>query len=406
VLRVLIVEDDTLKAKEVSRVCENAVEVDLDIVETVYAAGQKMKEIQYDLMVLDVKLPMRQNTDASADAGVKLLQQLKTRHELKIPLHVIGLTAYDESLDEFKKQFEDFTWVLMYYDPSSDLWIRQLTNWLQHAVNVKNIAKQQDFETDIAIITALQNPELDEILKIDANWKRKSIPGDDTFYHTGVFTNGIKNLTVVAASAIQMGMPATTGLAMKICRHFKPRYLTMTGVAAGVKGNYGDILVADRSWDYGSGKIRLDVNASKDQTSVFEPAPTAIPLDVKLLEKLKMFVCDKNILKNIELNWEGVRTVEPLDVMIGPIASGASVIENRTIIDAIKSHNRKLVGVEMEIYGLFLAAQICPGPRPTALAIKSICDFGDPNKVDVYQRYAAYTSSRFLHQFAISELTQ
>lgn len=405
-LKVIIVEDDDVKATQVADVCKETVDVDLTIVETVYDAGQKLKSNQYDLMVLDVKLPMRPGDSVREDAGIKLLQHLKTRKEFKIPFHVIGLTAHEEKLNEYKKQFEDFTWILMYYDTSSDLWVKQLTNGLIHVANVNNIEKQKDYQTDLAIVTALQSPELDQVLMLEGNWQQTSISGDDTLYYRGEFKSCGKTISVIAASAIQAGMTATTGLAMKICQHFKPKYIAMTGIAAGVRGNFGDILIADQSWDYGSGKIKLGIDNSQNESSIFEPAPTAIRLSPKILEEMQAFLTNDHILKQIELDWDGVRAATPLSALIGPIASGAAVIENRNIIDAIKAHDRKLVGVEMEIYGLFLASLICPGPRPTAMAFKSICDFGDSEKSDDYQNYAAYTSSNFLYHFALSVLAK
>jgi nucleoside phosphorylase len=75
-----------------------------------------------------------------------------------------------------------------------------------------------------------------------------------------------------------------------------------------------------------------------------------------------------------------------------------------SLIDEIVAHNAKVIGVEMETYGVFLAARLCSGPRPHALSVKSICDFGDLTKNDEYQRYAGYTSARFLHEFALAQL--
>jgi hypothetical protein len=36
---------------------------------------------------------------------------------------------------------------------------------------------------------------------------------------------------------------------------FRPRHLAVTGIAAGARGSFGDIVVSDQVWDYGIGKI-------------------------------------------------------------------------------------------------------------------------------------------------------
>jgi nucleoside phosphorylase len=58
--------------------------------------------------------------------------------------------------------------------------------------------------------------------------------------------------------------------------------------------------------------------------------------------------------------------------------------------------HRELIGVEMEIYGLYAAANNSSNPRPKVFALKSVCDFADSEKDDKAHKYAAYTSARVL----------
>lgn len=53
----------------------------------------------------------------------------------------------------------------------------------------------------------------------------------------------------------------------------------------------------------------------------------------------------------------------------------------------------------MEAYGIYAAAQSASFPRPSAFAMKSVCDFADPDKDDDYQLYAAYTSAQAVRIF-------
>jgi hypothetical protein len=38
--------------------------------------------------------------------------------------------------------------------------------------------------------------------------------------------------------------------------------------------------------------------------------------------------------------------------------------------------------------------------------MKSVCDFGDEDKSDDWQSYAAFTSATFLYEFALNELAE
>jgi len=108
------------------------------------------------------------------------------------------------------------------------------------------------YKTDLAVLTAV-DVEFAEL--------RKAFPellvqlADDRYrqYASGT----VAERKVVAFQQHEMGMPSTAATAMQVIHEFRPRYLAMTGIAAGVEGktNLGDILIADPSWDYGSGKI-------------------------------------------------------------------------------------------------------------------------------------------------------
>lgn len=76
------------------------------------------------------------------------------------------------------------------------------------------------------------------------------------------------------------------------------------------------------------------------------------------------------------------------------MASGAAVIADGDRTKEIGDQHRQLLAIDMESYAVFAAATEAPEPRPTAISLKSICDFGDGNKDDRYQRYATYTSAR------------
>jgi nucleoside phosphorylase len=63
-------------------------------------------------------------------------------------------------------------------------------------------------------------------------------------------------------------------------------------------------------------------------------------------------------------------------------------------------------GIEMEAYGLYAAAAQSGSPRPTAFALKSVCDFADEQKDDKWQAYAAYTSAEIFRTFAERYFTE
>jgi nucleoside phosphorylase len=242
---------------------------------------------------------------------------------------------------------------------------------------------------------------LKSVLQLPGNWQEARFYNDGTLYYTGSFSSATKSLKVVAASTHQMGIPATAVLSMKLILHFRPHYLIMTGIAAGVKtsgGNLGDIIIADQSWDYQSGK-----NIMQNGEINFYPDPRSIPLNTEIKEQFLHLSASREYLNEIQKGWKDTIPYN-LNLIVGPVASGELVVQNSDFVKELLLRNRKLVGIDMETYGIFYTAENCINPKPIAISIKSISDFADDKKSDEYHSYAAYTSSKYMYNFALNNL--
>lgn len=404
-ISVLIADDDKLKGDIVQAQCLRLLpdgEVVIERADSTTAAGVLLEQRTFDLLVLDVQMPMRDSEEPRADAGLRFLRAMYETRKMQLPKYILGLTAYEEHLTEYRREFEEHNWHVILYDESSEEWKSRLATMIFHIIDSAGDVYEGN-RTDLAIITALEDVELESVLRLPGNWKVREVAGDPTIYHEGSFDREGRSLSVVAAAAIEMGMPAATAVSMKLIHEFRPRFLAMVGIAAGVKGDFGDILIADVAFDYGSGKI---TKGAADPQARFLPDPHPIPLDPFLKAKLSFFKTQTDVLERIRQSAVGRVLPTRLTVRMGPLASGAAVIENREVVQEVQSLWRKLVGVELETYGVFLAARLCREPRPSVMSIKAICDFADPAKVDDFQQYAAFTSAAFLYEFSLSLLAR
>jgi nucleoside phosphorylase len=266
---------------------------------------------------------------------------------------------------------------------------------------------------DIAIITAIYKPEQRQVREILNNIKPYKIADDPTAYFTGELENNKgKTLQVVFASDDKMGMSAASNLSTKLLLHFKPKYLVMLGICAGIEGKVktGDIIITECAWDYGSGKHEKIKIAKNKYKEVFKPYINQNQLDVQLESKLKLLVDENKYVDDIENNWNNTRKQisEKLKAVIGPFASGSAVIANEDIVSEINSHHGKLLGFDMEAYSVFNACRYTSYNKTKPIVIKSVSDFGDSNKgnadKDLHQEYAAFTSAQFFRMFAINDL--
>ena len=408
-MKILIVDDQETKVEVVRRVVEDACAgavCEIRIASTVTETAQLLTEISFDLLILDVRLPIRRGESPQENGAVTLLDQIQARNDYHVPEHIIGLTAYEETDKETVLAFSEFGWNLLRYEEAANKWQRVIRRRIEHILNSARTASNEGFGTDLCIVTALDHPELTAIKKLRGPWSRYEVKSDETVYHRANWNSGGRAIEVTCASAIEMGMPAACALATKMCIQFRPRYLAMTGICAGVGMNFGDLVVAERSWDYGSGK-NYGIASGKDGSVIltrFDPAPTAISISPGLSEKLKQLRQNRNVLKAIEVGWEHGRPSTPLNVKAGSLASGAAVLENQPLIEMIRGQDRKVYGIDMETYGVFLAARVAPEPKPSCFVIKGVSDKGDIKKNDKWQEYAAYASAEYMYAFVTQEL--
>ena len=258
-------------------------------------------------------------------------------------------------------------------------------------------------EADIAVLCALNEPELTSLKRAFGGHEQwRAIERRDLthlFSETSIRTRAGTALRVVATTSTSMGLTGASIAATHLVLGFRPRLLVMTGIAAGTKdGALGDILVADPSIDYSSGKVEL-----KGGVREFLPDPYPIPLEARLRNVLRDASRVQPLLSAVHEKWSHPHPhSRRLKLHVGPLGAADQVINDPTKILEIRKNWRKLIGIEMETYAVYRAAHEAPSPKPMFLAMKSVCDFAD-KKTDNWQDYAAFTSSEFLYNLVISE---
>ena len=403
-ITILIVENEDIKATKIINEVLCYFTKDIKKIDHAYdqiQAREYLSSFQYDILILDLNFYLRNKIgDTKEDAGIEILEEIENSSMFKKPRYVIGITQYPGLYEKYKEYFNKIAGSLYHYHQSDVSWIEDARRTINYAIQVKNdenrIEYNDRYQTDLCIITALPKPELTQVLQISASWSEEKYTGDSTIYHRGMFEGKNKGHSIVAAHSKQMGSTASCALAMRMISLFRPEYLIICGIAAGARSdmNFGDILIAESSFDYGSGKIIK----CKNGISEFLPDPKSIPIDTDLKSIFLNIQMNNKYVDEIKNKWPADSPKASLTVHIGPFATGSAVVENDDVIKEIATHERKTIGLDMETYGVFYAATNCDEPKPKPICIKSISDFAK-NKKDKYQNYASYTSTRFLFEF-------
>lgn len=407
-INIIVVEDNASKNEKIRKLIENSIDIpkeNIDYAIDIKSAKVLIYKKSYDLMILDLVLPSDADDEPKPENGLGFLDDIHSSPQIKPITHIIGLTEFSEYIEKYKDKFANYLWHLINFKAEEVDWQEKLKNMLYHLLRARTEFLHKEnvkYDYDIAIVTSILK-EFDAVKRLSANWEKLQIENDATSYYKGFFQNDVKKLKVVTACAPQMGMNASATLSMKLIDHFRPRFLVIVGITACTKEKdshgYGDIIIADQSWDGGAGKISEDSAGNP----FFTPSAHYLPLDTDLKERLAAYIGDP-MLGNIRDNCPYKKPNTVLQLHIGPVASVAGVTENVAVVEELKRHQRKIIGLEMETYGVFYSAYNCTNPKPKSISIKSISDYANTEKNDLFQEYAAYTSAEFLQYFALREL--
>ena len=271
-------------------------------------------------------------------------------------------------------------------------------------LNLKTEIDSDSFDFDIGIICALDQPELSAVIEAfggQPNWEDIGNPRYTHLYHaTKLTTESGKQLKVIATTSTSMGLTAASIATTQLVLQFKPRIVIMVGIAAGTKDGgkqFGDVLVADPSIDYNSGKV-----VRQDGIRAFLPDPYPIGLNARLRSVLLKHRGQNSIFEEIRAGWKGKPPFGVNRLHVGPLGAADQVIDDADRILEIQQNWRKLIGVEMETYGVYRACHEAPDPKPRFVSFKSVCDFA-AEKSDSWQEYAAYVAASFSVRFLRKE---
>jgi len=271
---------------------------------------------------------------------------------------------------------------------------------------LSNASDAESFKSDIGIVCALEYPELAAVLQSLGGADVWTEVGDARHAHVyrgvSMLSKDGAKLRVIATTATSMGLTAAAIATTQLVLQFQPRLVAMIGIAAGTRSGgkqFGDVLVADPSVDYNSGKVVLAGDIRE-----FQPDPYPIGLDPRLRSLLHKYRSSDPLFAEIRRRWSGTVPAGDNRLHVGPLGAADQVIDDATRVLEIQKNWRKLIGVEMETYGVYRAVHEAPEPKPRAVSFKAVCDFA-AEKSDSWQDYAAFMAAEFAIEFIRREWT-
>ena len=157
-IELLVVEDSPRKVSRVIELAERVLlseAVRVDTAASAYEAGIRLTERPYDLLVLDINLPIRPGETPEPKGGLSVLRALRKSRKYQLPAYIVGLSAYPELVAAHRDEFNTALWHLVEYQDDSSAWERPIELLLEHVTNRKVSVSEQPYDFDLAVITAL-----------------------------------------------------------------------------------------------------------------------------------------------------------------------------------------------------------------------------------------------------------
>jgi nucleoside phosphorylase len=384
-MKILIVDDELTKITTLKNELFELNVQDSDVSVAYHAAEARklLQEIAFDIMLLDVLLPVREGKNPSGETSVELLRQIVDDGDYIAPKYIIGITANLDALQQHDSEFRNLTSHIIEITPVSDDWKTPLRASISHLQNTKNA--ELTYNYDVCVLTALRDPELKAVL---STWSPKFTPEEilisGVMVRSGTINCNNAEKRVVFAYLPKMGLIAATHMTEALLQTFKPRVLIMTGICGGFSDrvNIGDVVVANKSWDWQEGKWT--------ENGVLMPSPDQKDASSELVAIARGI---ESRLNDFQSNFQGNIPNTRAKLITEPMVSGSSVVASIDIQTAFRDQHRKMAAVDMECYGMYYAATMTSAPKPETICIKSVSDLADREKADDLQKYCSYMSA-------------
>lgn len=167
---ILIIDDDQYKIEKIKSVLLDfsLIKITYQIAKTVSDGISLLFHHKYDMLILDLNLPIRLNELPQRNAGLIILKELKRNKKLICPTSITGLTQFSDLKKENQNFFEMEGWALIEIISENSDWEDALLNKLHYVYNLKT----QKINPMQKILFLSASPKNEDRLRVDEECKK------------------------------------------------------------------------------------------------------------------------------------------------------------------------------------------------------------------------------------------
>lgn len=177
-IKILVVDDlQSKRERIVKTILDNHDILKKNIVEAkcVNEAKKILYQEYFDLMILDLVLPVEDEGESSAKNATGFLNNIEINPSIHPPIHIVGISGYKDQVEEHHQDFSKKLWNLIDYEENSSTWEDQLQSIIFHLVKVRQQFISASFANQSeVVIDYLENNSLPNT-SIGFSWKEIAI---------------------------------------------------------------------------------------------------------------------------------------------------------------------------------------------------------------------------------------
>ena len=371
-MRILIIEDQDEKFLAIdAEVRHSYVDMAIEVVraDSLAFTTKCIYEFKFDLIVIDLMLPLRPG-DEPQDISDDIIATIEMS-DLNRGANIIALSAFEELVAEQRARFTEAGIILVHYENEELAWRKHL------AIALSRMQQQTLF--DFVIVCALDKERYAFRSTYAEIGELRNIRGLDCLPVKVAGLNG------VCIKLPRMGLVDASIITARAIERFNPKILAMSGICAGfgTEAPIGTVVIADPCWEYQAGKwahdgfkiehydVCLEINVRTAISQFIDRLGNALEYKTDLIEDAIVFA----------------------GMIIAPMATGSAVIANYEKLASIQLQHRKIAALDMEMYGVYKAAQLSAA-NPLVFGAKTVVDEADSAKDDRYHEYGAILAAR------------
>lgn len=404
-MKILIIHDRDVIGLELKRIAEETTgsKIDIDYEKDVWTARDRLRASFYDLVVIDLTLPVKFGKPASLENTAMLLEEIFAGEQgVKAPADVLGISRDPDVLQTVSTTIGQHIMACIREDVDG-LWKAAFEEKVKYAIRARatrQLVLNSSYGIDVLIITALDKEArpYGDIFEFEASEEFERAKSFTFAGCDGAMRSGI--LFAIGHA----GQPPCGSMTQALLSQFRPKLVIMTGFCGGVveRVDLGDLVAFSSvaAWDYGKWEEKKNEDGSK--TTVFRPRPTPLSIpEGQVRDVIRDLVAedykpDARTLAAVHTSSGGKMTSWKLRLKAA--GSGSAVVTSLETLGMIVAHDEDIWAIDMESYALYFACRNTPVVRPDFVCIKGVADHCNGEKNSAYHAPCSTASARLAHE--------